>query len=100
MQKNSEEKTIPKCVKATVIGRVQGVGFRYFTQEIARRYGIVGWVRNNYNGNVEIYAEGSDVTLQAFLKEIRKGPSASHVRNVNVQWQSAQNKYSSFVIRT
>jgi len=100
MQKNSEEETIPKCVKATVIGRVQGVGFRYFTQEIARRYDIVGWVRNNYNGTVEIYAEGSDVTLHAFLKEIQKGPSSSHVRNVNVQWQSAQNKYSSFVIRT
>lgn len=44
---------------AVVEGRVQGVGFRYFTQERAVLLGLNGWVRNRWNGTVELIAEGS-----------------------------------------
>ena len=89
-----------KCVKVTVIGRVQGVGFRYYAQAAARRYDLVGWVRNNYNGTVEIYAEGTEQAINGFLKVIRQGPSSSHVSKVNIHRQSCQKKFNSFTIRT
>jgi acylphosphatase len=90
----------PKSVNAIVIGKVQGVGFRYFTQATARRYGLVGWVRNKYDGTVEIYAEGSKLKIDAFLKVIRQGSSSSHVRKVKVTWLSPKQKFNQFVIRT
>ena len=101
MLNSSDEVDQPKCVEVTVIGRVQDVGFRYFAQATARRYGLVGWVRNKYNGTVEIYAEGSEKAIDAFLIAVRRGTSSSHVRKVNVKWLlSPQRKFSSFVIRT
>ena len=89
-----------KCVRVTVIGRVQGVGFRYFTQSIAREFGLVGWVRNNYNGTVAIYAEGPESSLDAFLKAVKRGPSSSHVRKLDIKWQTPEGKHTSFNIRT
>ncbi len=65
-----------------VEGRVQGVGFRYFTQRIAERFGICGWVRNLSDGNVEIRAEGESAALENFLNRIRNGPSFSQVTSL------------------
>jgi len=51
-------------------GRVQGVGFRFTTERIASRYGIVGWVRNNADGTVEVVAEGEKEKLNLFSGDI------------------------------
>jgi acylphosphatase len=51
-------------------GRVQGVGFRYTTAEIARRFAVTGWVRNLPDGRVELLAEGESVVLGEFLSAI------------------------------
>ena len=65
-----------------VIGRVQGVGFRFFTKETADMYGIAGWVRNCFNGSVEIEAQGKAELLKHFFREIKKGPLFGHVTEV------------------
>ncbi|MFC7320622.1 acylphosphatase [Halobacillus campisalis] len=56
-------------------GRVQGVGFRATAQSIARQQELTGWVRNKDDGSVEIEAEGKGDDLEAFLQEIKDGPS-------------------------
>ncbi len=52
-------------------GQVQGVGFRFTTQRIAKKYRITGWVRNNPDWTVEVVAEGEKERLDLFLEEIK-----------------------------
>jgi acylphosphatase len=63
-------------------GRVQGVGFRYFVQETARREGIGGWVRNLGDGRVEAFAEGDVDSIARFERQLRAGPSTARVGHV------------------
>lgn len=100
MLDNPDANNQTKCAQITVFGRVQGVGFRYFTQTVAKRYGLVGWVRNNYNGTVEILVEGQQNDLDNFIQSIRNGCSSSHVRKVDIEWRLPTGKYTSFFIRT
>ena len=67
-----------------VSGRVQGVGFRYFTQDAARREGIAGLVRNLLDGRVEVLAEGDEEALKRLELAIRRGPSGARVERVEV----------------
>ena len=67
-----------------ISGRVQGVGFRYFTQDAARREGLHGFVRNNDDGTVEAVAEGESDALERFERAIRRGPSRARVEHVMV----------------
>jgi acylphosphatase len=67
-----------------VSGRVQGVGFRYFTQAAAARAGVAGWVRNLPDGRVEAAAEGEAAAIEAFEHQLRQGPPGSRVDRVDV----------------
>ena len=67
-----------------VSGRVQGVGFRYFTQDIARREGLTGLVRNLHDGRVEVVVEGDLVSVDRLEQAIRQGPPQSRVERVDV----------------
>jgi len=82
-----------------VSGVVQGVGFRFFTQRLAREYGLVGYVRNRADGRVEVEAEGPRGLLQDFLKEIRRGPRFGHVESMQVTWREPTERYIRFEIR-
>ena len=67
-----------------VSGRVQGVGFRYFAQDAARREGLHGYVTNRDDGCVEAVAEGESEALERFERALRRGPSRSRVEQVMV----------------
>lgn len=67
-----------------VTGRVQGVGFRAFTENIALEIGVTGWVRNLADGRVEAHANGTPAQLDDFEARIRTGPRRSEVRSVEV----------------
>ena len=69
----------------TVKGRVQGVGFRFFADLVARRLGVGGWVKNMPNGDVEILARLPPDVYTRFITEIRRGPPMSHVISIDVQ---------------
>ncbi len=73
-----------KAVRIAVFGRVQGVGFRYFTERAARTLGLVGWVRNRPDGSVEVYAEGSGDRLDEFQAYLRDGPPLARVDRLDV----------------
>jgi len=66
-------------VTILVSGRVQGVGFRFFTAEAARRLDLCGTVRNLPDGGVEVVAEGERARLEALVAAVRRGPSAARV---------------------
>ena len=83
-----------------VSGRVQGVGFRYFTYITGSNLNLHGWVRNRSNGDVEILAEGPDNILEAFIQLIKKGPEMAHVTDVELEWSEAHQDLPPFTIRS
>ena len=68
---------------ARISGRVQGVGFRWFVREEARRLGLAGWVRNLPTGELELVAEGAPDALDALARSIGKGPPGARVELVH-----------------
>lgn len=83
---------------ATIEGYVQGVSFRYFVSQVALNLNVTGWVRNRYDGSVEVLAEGNRSALDKLLVEIRKGPPTSVVTGLKHEWQPASNEFSDFDI--
>jgi acylphosphatase len=71
-----------RTVHVQVLGRVQGVGFRWFVRERARRRGLAGWVRNNPDGTLELVASGADPDIRRFLDEVRDGPAGARVEEL------------------
>ena len=66
-------------------GRVQGVGFRYFTKREGQREGLLGWVRNRPDGRVEAECEGDAEAVERFERAIRQGPPGARVDEVTAE---------------
>jgi acylphosphatase len=81
-----------------VIGRVQGVGFRYSAIHEARRLGINGTVANLPDGSVEVVAEGEAEGLARFASWLRRGPPGAHVRDLQIQWIPFTGRYADFEV--
>ena len=81
-----------------VSGRVTGVGFRYFTQDIARREGLIGVVRNLSDGRLEAIAEGDEESLTRFEAALRRGPSRARVEAVEIDALAPAGGYIGFTI--
>ena len=79
-------------------GRVQGVGFRFTTQNLARGFEVTGWVRNLPDGRVELLAEGERTELEAFGRAIRDSELGRFVRNEETSWSPAKNEFRGFEI--
>jgi acylphosphatase len=84
---------------AVVEGDVQGVGYRIFVVRSAGPLALRGWVRNRFDGSVEVMAEGERPSLEALLRDLRAGPRASNVRDVRVEWLPATMEFSDFRVR-
>ena len=80
-------------------GRVQGVGFRYFAHDAARREGLTGYVTNLADGRVEVLAEGEAESLERFERALRQGPSRSRVEHVVVDELDPHQGHQGFSIR-
>jgi acylphosphatase len=85
-----------KSLHIRVDGHVQGVGFRYFVKEKANYLSITGWVRNRYDGSVEILIQGDPEHLQQLLDAVHIGPSRSIVTSVKFDWENDKPLYSQF----
>jgi acylphosphatase len=75
---------VAKAVMVRVTGRVQGVAFRWHTQQEAQRLGVRGWVRNEPDGSVAGRFEGDEAAVEALVAWCRRGPSHAAVRDVAV----------------
>jgi acylphosphatase len=65
-----------------VSGHVQGVGFRWFVSRRAQEIGLAGWVRNQDDGRVQVYAVGSSEQLDQLAGYLYQGPPQAAVRGV------------------
>jgi DNA ligase D-like protein (predicted 3'-phosphoesterase) len=74
-----------QAIRATVRGRVQGVGFRDATVRRARQLGVLGWVRNEDGGSVHVHAEGDGEAVEALVAFLRYGPRGADVERVDVE---------------
>jgi len=84
---------------ALVIGRVQGVGFRYYVMGAAGDLGLRGWVRNRRDGAVEIVAEGKKEKLSELLRVLQRGSRSSTVTEVKEQWLENSGEFHGFSVR-
>jgi acylphosphatase len=84
--------------RVLVSGRVQGVGFRYFTYDAALREGVGGWVRNLSDGRVEAFLEGELEAVTRVERQIRQGPRGSRVDSVDVEPEPPSGAHSRFEI--
>jgi acylphosphatase len=87
-------------LEATVVGRVQGVGFRYYVVSHAQRLGLTGWVSNAQGGAVECVAEGPQADLEYLLELLREGPASAIVEHVAEQWLPYTGHWGTFGIRS
>lgn len=74
-----------KALIIKISGSVQGVGFRFFANRQAEKFGVSGMARNLDDGSVEIEAEGEEAVLEKFIEKLKKGPLFSKVTNVVVE---------------
>jgi acylphosphatase len=85
---------------ATVSGRVQGVGFRYFVLHEAVELGLEGWVANTPGGGVRCVAEGPPARLERMLERLRTGPPAAIVEHVSEVFMPATGTLGPFSVRS
>jgi acylphosphatase len=81
-----------------VSGRVQGVGFRFFAADHARRENLSGSVRNLDDGRVEAVVEGEAESVERFERALRRGPSQSRVEHISVESIGPSGRSTGFVI--
>lgn len=79
-------------------GTVQGVGFRFTAERLARRFPVAGFVRNLDDGRVEVTAEGEEPSLVEFLSALRESGMKDYIRDVEAHWSSAQGCFKGFGI--
>jgi acylphosphatase len=77
-----------------VSGMVQGVGYRYFAQRTAQRFGLAGYVKNLHDGRVEVYAIGDEGALKQLRDELERGPRAALVSSVDEEAAAIDPKFA------
>jgi acylphosphatase len=87
-----------KSIIIKISGKVQNVGFRFYTKKAAKSLGINGYVKNLPDGSVYIEAEAEDYIIDQFVEWCRKGPSWARVEKINIQENDIMN-YVGFTIR-
>ena len=87
-------------LEATVIGRVQGVGFRYHVLRRATELGLTGWVANEHDGSVRCRVEGPRSDLDALVEALETGPDGAVVERVIVGFGPATGTLGAFGVRS
>ena len=84
--------------KFVISGRVQGVGYRYFADRWASQLGICGYVKNLWDGNVEVYAIGDAAALEELKRQLEEGPRSARVSGVMESDATVDKRFNRFVI--
>ena len=91
----AKKKTAKKFV---ISGRVQGVGYRFFAERWAEQLGIAGYVKNLWDGTVEVYAVGDAAALEQFKLRLAEGPRMGRVAGVSESEEALDKRYVRFTI--
>jgi acylphosphatase len=98
-RKRYSSSALMKVARRYVIsGRVQGVGFRYFAERRANQLGIVGYVKNCWDGSVEVYAVGDLNSLEEFKCLLAEGPRSASVTNILESEEPVDKRRTTFAI--
>lgn len=94
-------KDLDKRIRLHILidGRVQGVGFRFFTRRQASILGITGYAKNLVNGKVKVVAEGRESYLEEFVEKLKRGPSMARVTDIKIDRKKYKGEFRSFSIR-
>ncbi len=83
-----------------ISGRVQGVGYRYFTLQNARELGVAGWVKNMRDGTVEVVLSGSEDQVAGMIDRLKKGPFSAKVTSIKeLDTPQQEDDFQDFSIR-
>ena len=84
-----------------ISGRVQGVGFRYFTKKSAESLGVSGWVKNLRSGDVEAVLQGSSESVDEMMNRLEAGPTTARVDEIKEleDEPTAQNRVNGFNVK-
>jgi acylphosphatase len=91
--------TVQRRIHVFISGRVQGVGFRAFTQEQAQRLKLIGFVRNLDDGRVEMVAEGPATDIEKLIVEVKHGPPSARVDKLDCTDEKPRGDYKGFSIK-
>ncbi|MCU0645958.1 MAG: acylphosphatase [bacterium] len=81
-----------------VTGLVQGVGFRWFVEREAKKLRLSGYVKNLFDGNVEVEVEGDRGLIEELIAVLRVGNRSSRVTDIQITWLNFASKYHDFRI--
>jgi acylphosphatase len=81
-----------------ITGMVQGVFFRSYTKEMARELNLTGWVKNRWDGSVEVVLEGDKSAIDKMNNWFYKGPPSARVENVEVEWEEPTSEFDTFYV--
>jgi acylphosphatase len=84
--------------KLCVMGKVQGVGYRAYAARVASQRDLCGGVRNRNDGRVELEIEGPKDKILTFIEDLKIGPPASRVTDIEVEWSPATGRFSDFQV--
>ena len=87
-----------KQIHVYYTGRVQGVGFRFTAQDLAKEKSVFGWAKNLRDGRVEIRAEAEEKVLKDFLESIKQYFS-HYIQDIEAEWFEATEEFDDFSIR-
>lgn len=95
-----QHSTTHSCIVMHIVGRVQGVGFRFFTYQKAQSLNLSGYVKNLDNGDVEIVACGKINQVEALIEWIKQGgPASANITHYNVKQIQLDERYTSFNVK-
>lgn len=80
-------------------GKVQGVSFRYYTLQEAQSVGVIGWVRNLWDGRVEALFEGEESAVDHMVQWCHAGPTSAGIEEVDILWEEPTGEFSNFRVR-
>ena len=85
--------------KYLICGAVQGVGYRFFAERVANQFGIKGYVKNLWDGSVEVYAIGTEAELEEFKRHLAQGPRSARVTHIEESEEPVNSRYIRFEIK-
>jgi acylphosphatase len=80
-------------------GRVQGIGFRYTAVRLAQKLDVTGWVKNEFDGNVSLVAEGDENQLMELLSAIRRSSLGRSIANERIRRSTATGEFTGFSVQ-
>jgi len=82
----------------SVNGRVQMVGYRYFSLCAAKLLGVTGWAANEMDGSVSVTVEGPKEKIEELIEQLRVGPPSAIVDDVSIRWLDYQGEFGEFTV--